>query len=186
MDIYRDKNDFSTSVIKAFEEIDPNYEDYPGLVITGSHAPDLIANKLDDIQAARIDKTPFLGICLGMQLMMIEFARNVLNMKGANSVEVDPKPKYPIIVAMKKLRVGLKGGESYWHNYQFNKKYTPDFEAMNMKIAFKDGVADMARIMEHPYFVGVAFHPEYQSSKDKPHDIFKTFLNICKQESLKA
>jgi len=178
MDIDQEENSFSTSVLTALEAIDEEYESYPGLIITGSHAPNMIGDKLEKIRKAREEKIPFLGICLGMQLMMIEYARNVLKLKGANSYEMDRETNHPIFVKMLKMRVGLKEGESYWHQYKFNEDYKEKFLWMNL--AFKDGILDMARIMKHPYFVGVQYHPEYQSTKDNPHPIFKTFVDICR------
>jgi CTP synthase len=180
------KTDFHTTVEKALYEIDPDFDRYDGLIITGSHAPEDIDSKIQLIKYAREEKVPFLGVCMGMQLMMIEYARNVLGIKDATTEEVGSGT--PIIVKMPQLRVGMKNVmgkmESHWHNYKFNPLYSFEFQkdwhlVYDTEIG-KDIVLEIATLDPHPYFTGVQFHPEYQSSKQKPHPILLRFLQACK------
>lgn len=148
-------NDFNTSVRKALEEIDPNYESYNGLVICGTHSPHDVEMMIDKIQIAREVGRPFLGICFGHQLAAIEYARNVMGIKDATSEEFG-KGTF-VVKRTGELKVGLHGGETYWNNYEV--------------------------IIEtkHPkYFVTAQFHPEYQSSKFSPHPMLVDFIEKCK------
>lgn len=160
-------NDFSTSVRKALEEIDPNYESYNGLVICGTHSPHDIESLLTEIQTAREQGIPFLGICFGHQLAAIEYARNVLGHPGATSEEfyqpnAEHKPDF-IVKKLPQLKVGLDfhDGESYWNNYEV--------------------ISGFLEIWEKPdNFITCQYHPEYQSSKDHPHLLLVQFISNAK------
>lgn len=174
--------DFTTTVRKALEEIDPKYESYSGLIVCGKHAPQ--ASVADEeialIKIARETQLPTLGICWGLQAMMIEYARDVFKIRGATSEEIDPDSASAIIVKMPELRVGIKDVagrlESHWHNYRVQ-------EISAMESAFHiirtDEIMEQARLRDHRFFVGVQYHPEYQSSKDAPHPLLVDFLRIC-------
>ena len=122
----RTEKDFSVSVEKALDEIDKDWRDYEGLIISGTHSPDIIDEKLEALKEAREKGTPALGICFGMQLMVIEYARSMgLN---ANTTEIE-ETEHPVIHKLPKLRVGIfkvdwptfgSRMESHWHNYAFN------------------------------------------------------------------
>lgn len=169
-------NDFNTSVAKALEEIDPNYMDYPGIVICGTHSPHDVEDMIATIQKVRLTKTPFLGICFGHQLAAIEYARNVLYVKDATSeefttriyipskgmeVEALPNGTYLVIKRKDGLKIGLHDGESYWNNYEV----VPGFDSIWEK---------------EDNFITCQFHPEYQSSKDKPHPLLVKFIEHAK------
>lgn len=185
MELIKNVSDFYTSVEKALHEIDENWLNYKGLIVVGSHFPSSVEEKLQKIKEAREQNIPFLGICFGMQLMAIEFARNVLNMEKANSEEIDANAD--LIYKLPELRVGIKpvtwsGGqtyESHWHNYAFNQKYHEVFSNY-FDISYTENVAEIIKLRSHPFFTGVQFHPEYQSSKDKPHLLLSQFLEICR------
>ena len=158
-------NDFNTSVEKAFDEIDPDWRDYDGLVVCGTHTPDNWEEQIVKLKANRKRRRPTLGICFGYQLMAIEYARNVLNQPSATSEEFGVEGDF-VVYKLPQLNVGLHGGESYWNNY-----------------AVVPGLAEMMNVnlfQNNPIYFGVQFHPEYQSSQSKPHIILKTFLEICK------
>ena len=167
-------NDFNTTVRKALNEIDPLYESYPGLVICGTHTPHDVDEMLYRIRVARESGDPFLGICFGHQLAAIEYARNVIGQKGATSEELfdlDMLPRddldfsQPDFVVRRRpegLKVGLHEGESWWNKYEV----VEGFESVWKK---------------PENFITVQFHPEYQSSKDKPHPILKQFIELCKK-----
>jgi CTP synthase (UTP-ammonia lyase) len=156
-------NDFNTSVEKALGEIDPKYKDYPGVVICGTHSPHDIDALYESIQIARVTHTPFLGICFGHQLAAIEYARNVLGQPNASSEEIHfpLMPPDNVVVKRSQLKVGLHEGESWWNNYEV----VEGFEKIWQKA---------------PNFITCQYHPEYQSSKEKPHPLLVKFLNYAK------
>ncbi len=155
------RNDFDTTVKKAFNEIDPEWESYDGLVVCGTHTPHDMEKIIEDIRLARESGLPFLGICFGHQIAAIEYARNALYIEDAVSEEwgdginiVEKRPEG--------LKVGLHDGETYWNNYEV--------------------VPEFIEIWEKPdNFITVQYHPEYQSSRDKPHPLLVKFLNICRK-----
>ena len=150
-------NDFNTSVRKAFDEIDPNWESYDGLVVCGTHSPHDVEMMIDKIREARETGRPFLGVCFGHQLAAIEYARNVLGIKDATSEEFGQGTF--VVKKLPELNVGLKDGESYWNNYEVD---LPGWE-------------------KPKNFITVQYHPEYQSSKERPHPILKEFLKCSKE-----
>jgi len=171
-------NDFNVSVQKSLEEIDPHYLDYPGIVICGTHSPHDVEEMIATIQKVRLTKTPFLGICFGHQLAAVEYARNVLGFKDATSEEfglpvqevvissfgagmIHPTSRNYVVTKLSQLKVGLHDGESYWNNYEV----VPHFEDNWIK---------------EENFITCQYHPEYQSSKDKPHPLLVKFLNHAK------
>lgn len=182
--VFKTEKDFYTSVIKSLEELDPRWESYKkGIIIVGSHEPEDIDRKLEIIQHAREDKRPLLGICMGMQLMCIEYARNVLNYQNANSTEIDANTLYPIITKLPELRVGIRlvenRFESHWHNYAFNNLYKSYFEK-EWNLIFTENILEKIILKDHPFFVGVQYHPEYQNSEKKPHPLLREFINKCR------
>jgi CTP synthase len=178
MELLKNGNDFSTSIEKAFYEIDKDWRNYVGIVALGTHSPTGVAHKLKRIKYARTHKVPFLGICMGMQLMAIEYARNVIGLEGANTQEIDPEAS--LIIKLPNVRVGIfkvdDRMETHWHNYKLNNLYLPLFK--DWTITMTDGVVEE---MMRNNMVGVQYHPEYQSSKQRPHPLLKSFLEICKQ-----
>ena len=150
-------NDFTVSVEKALEEINSNWRNYDGLIIAGTHSPHDVEMMIDKIREARETGRPFLGICFGHQLAAIEYARNVLRIKDATSEEFGQGTF--VVKKLPELKVGLKDGESYWNNYEVD---LPGWE-------------------KPKNFITVQFHPEYQSSKQRPHPILKEFLKCSKE-----
>lgn len=159
-------SDFRTSVIKSLEEIDENWSAYKGLVVCGSHKPDQqqIDIILKAIQEFREAGKPFLGICFGHQLAFVEYCRNVLKIKDATSEEWG-EGTFVVKKREKGLNVGYFEGESYWNNYE-----------IDPILAKKWKKADN--------FITVQYHPEYQSSIDKPHPILKKLLDNAKEYTM--
>lgn len=161
-------NDFNTSVERALSEIDPKWKEYKGLIICGTHNPHDFTEMINKIRIYRNAKLPFLGICFGHQLAAIEYARNVLGHLDATSEEFyqmeSPRSNYVFVVKKRPdgLKVGLHNGESYWHNYEV----IDGFESMWQK---------------NTNFITVQYHPEYQSSIDKPHPVLKQFIELCQE-----
>lgn len=156
MQIY---GDFITSILKAFEEIDKDYQNYNALVIGGSHTPHNAEELIEKIKRARITGVPFYGECWAYQLAAIEYARNVLGIEDATSEEWG---KGTFIVKKRKdgLNVGLKNGESYWNNYEVD---LPEW-----------------KIPEN-FFIA-QYHASYQSSFFKPHKLIVNFLKYAKKK----
>lgn len=171
-----------------------------------------IDGKIDAIRYARENKIPFFGICLGMQMACVEFARNVLGMEHAHSTEMNDDTSHAVISMMAEqknikqmggtMRLGayeckLKEGskvaaiygshdisERHRHRYEFNSEYLEAFEKAGMKatgINPATGLVEIVELPEHPYFVGVQFHPEYKSTVENPHPLFVAFVAAAKE-----
>lgn len=149
--------DFTTTVRRALSEIEPDFESLPGLVVAGSHSPQNhdIENIIGHIREARENGVPALLICFGHQLGAIEHARNVLGIRDATSEEFGQGTC--VVKKRPCLKVGLHEGETWWSNYEIVIDYRPP-----------------------AHFVSVAYHPEYQSTKDHPHRDLVNFISICK------
>ncbi|MBF4983829.1 gamma-glutamyl-gamma-aminobutyrate hydrolase family protein, partial [Nonlabens mediterrranea] len=149
---------------------------------------------------------PFFGICLGMQMAVIEYSRNVLGLQDANSVEMDEKTANPVISLMEEqknitnmggtMRLGawdceLNGGnvadiygsgmisERHRHRYEYNNEYKEQLEKAGLKstgVNPKTGLVEIIEIEDHPWFIGVQYHPEYKSTVANPHPLFKSFV----------
>jgi len=175
-----------------------------------------IEGKIDAVRYARENNLPFLGICLGMQMAVIEFARNVLKLKGANSSEMDPDTKHPVIDLMADQKeVTHKGGtmrlgawdcelskksvihdaygkdlisERHRHRYEYNNKYQEQLEKAGMLstgINPETKLVEVIELADHPWFVGVQYHPEYKSTVASPHPLFVSFVKAALEYSEK-
>ena len=169
-----------------------------------------IEGKIISIEYARVNDIPFLGICLGMQMAVIEYARNVIGLINANSTEMDYHTKHPVISLMEdQVNVEKKGGtmrlgswkceiskgtlthdiykknvikERHRHRYELNFNYIESLTKSGMVFCGKNPETDLVEIIElpdHSWFIGVQFHPEYQSTVDKPHPLFKSFIKAA-------
>jgi CTP synthase len=165
-----------------------------------------LEGKIEAIRYVRENKIPFLGICLGMQCAVVEFARNVLGL-DASSTELNPKSKYPVIDMMEeqkkittkggtmrlgsyacKLKKGSKANHIYGdtliherhrHRYEFNNKFLEPIEEAGLKavgVNPDSGLVEIVELKDHPWFVGVQFHPELRSTVLNPHPLFVKFI----------
>jgi CTP synthase len=180
-----------------------------GLVVPGGFGARGLEGKMTAIQYARENGLPFLGLCLGMQMAVIEFARHVLEMRDAHTTEVDPHTTYPVIDLMAAQDLGNLGGpmrlgkyrcliapgtvseraygtndiwERHRHRYEFNNAYLDRFMAGGMVIAGRNPDRNLVEIVEmpgHPFFVGVQFHPEFKSRPNRPHPLFREFVGAA-------
>ncbi len=166
-----------------------------------------IDGKLVAITHARVNKLPFLGICLGMQCAVIEFARNVCGWDDANSTEFNPETSYPIVdLMLEQKNINDKGGtmrlgaydcaleddshvahaygqplisERHRHRYELNNRYINDLALQGLHVTGRNPERDLVEIVEaedHPWFVGVQFHPELKSTVNRPHPLFVKFV----------
>mgnify|MGYP001558742855 FL=1 len=155
-------NDFSISVHRALQEIDPKYMKYDGLVICGTHSPHDAEEMIEKIKETRLTGRPFYGECFGHQLTCIEWARSAMGIPDATSEEFG-KGTF-VVVKRPKLKVGFYDGESWWSNYMVRE----DIEKHYFKNKPKN-------------FFTAGFHPSYQSYKGKPHPLILKFLEICRK-----
>ena len=169
-----------------------------------------IEGKINAVRYARENKIPFLGICLGMQMAVIEFSRNVLGLANANSTEMNADTAYPVINLMEEQKtVTEKGGtmrlgawecelmegskvfdvygdklisERHRHRYEFNNAFIEQIQAAGMTATGKNpdtGLVEIVEIEDHPWFVGVQYHPEYKSTVANPHPLFVGFVKAA-------
>ena len=181
-----------------------------GILVPGGFGSRGLDGKIAACQYAREHKVPFLGICLGMQMAAVEFARNVMNLTGAHTSEVDPNTPYPVIDLMPDQRnIDEKGGtmrlgryacrvvegtrsfdaygtteiyERHRHRYEFNNLYREAFERAGMITGGINPDRDLVEIIElrdHPWYVGVQFHPELRSRPNHPHPLFREFVRAA-------
>ena len=179
-----------------------------GLIVAPGFGERGIEGKISAINYVRENKIPFFGICLGMQMAVIEYSRNILKYKSANSTEINENTDYPVIDLMENQKgVINKGGtmrlgswdceltkdsrvakaygkrsikERHRHRYEFNNLYRSEvFESGSFKVVGVNPDTNLVEIVEnidHPWFVGVQFHPEYKSTVSEPHPLFVSFI----------
>ena len=186
---------------------------YDGVIIPGGFGIRGIEGKIRAVEYCRKQKIPYLGLCLGMQMAVIEFARNVCGLKGASSAEFSSKTKYPVIDVIPEQKALLKeknyGGtmrlgayhckvkpntisfkaykesnisERHRHRYELNNDFREELEKKGLVIAGINSKRDLVEIVEiknHPFFVGVQFHPEFKSRPLKPHPLFREFVKAA-------
>jgi CTP synthase len=180
-----------------------------GILVPGGFGDRGIEGKIAAASFARKNKVPYYGLCLGMQVAVIEFARNVLGLKKANSMEFDPRTSEPVIALMDEQRnVVQKGGtmrlgayacqlkagtlarraygtdtvtERHRHRYEVNNDYIERLEKKGMVISGwnpKRGLVEITELKakDHPWYLGVQCHPEFQSKPNKAHPLFASFI----------
>ncbi|KKS41892.1 MAG: CTP synthase [Candidatus Kuenenbacteria bacterium GW2011_GWA2_42_15] len=181
-----------------------------GILVPGGFGKRGIEGKIMAAKYARENKVPYFGLCLGMQIMTIEFARNVLRLKKANSTEFDPKTPAPVIATMLEQRKNIAeknyGGtmrlgnqraklaagslsfkaygqriisERHRHRYEFNNDYKDAMEKAGLRIAGVNPdrhLVEIVEVKDHPWMVGVQFHPEFKSRPLRPHPLFREFI----------
>lgn len=181
-----------------------------GIVIAPGFGHRGIDGKLAAIKYARENDKPCLGICLGMQCMVIEYARDVMGLKEANSTEMEPSAPYKVIDLMEEqknvtnmggtMRLGaydciLEKGSKAWqayrkehiqerhrHRFEFNNEYRDRFEAAGMKCVGENPDTGLVEVIELPklkWFVGVQYHPEYNSTVVNPNPLFVSFVKAA-------
>ncbi len=171
-----------------------------------------IEGKITAVKYARENKLPFFGICLGMQMAVIEFARNILGLSKAHSTEMQADTPTPVIDLMEhQKKITVKGGtmrlgaypcsiedgtlakniygkslisERHRHRYEFNNEYLQQFEDAGMIASGKNpesGLVEIIELPDHPFFIGVQYHPELKSSVENPQPVFVHFVKAAKE-----
>lgn len=189
------------------------------ILVPGGFGKRGVEGMIRAIQYARENKIPFLGICLGMQCAVIEFARHVCSLGGANSTEFDIDTPHPVVALITEwhdrsgevihrdeesdlggtMRLGRQEcpvepgtlaasiygehvAERHRHRYEVNNSYTSQFEAKGMTIAArtpKDHLPEIMEIHDHPFFIGVQFHPEFTSNPREGHPLFTAYVKAA-------
>ena len=192
------------------DRLETQLKDVAGVLIPGGFGERGVEGKIKAARYAREHKIPFLGLCLGMQVATIEFARDVCGLANANSTEFDKRTPDPVISLLEEQReVTNKGAtmrlgtwptkiaqgtvaeriygqpevmERHRHRYEFNMKYRDRMDEKGFVISgtSPDGtLAELIELRDHPYFIGCQYHPEFQSKPNKPHPLFKGFIEAC-------
>ena len=182
-----------------------------GLLVAPGFGQRGVEGKITAVKYAREKGLPFFGICLGMQMAVIEFARNVIGLNQANSTEMNPQTKDPVIDLMEEQKqITAKGGtmrlgaypceikenslaysiygttsvsERHRHRWEFNNKYLDQFEKAGMIASGKNpatGLVEIVELPDHPFFIGVQYHPELKSTVENPQPIFVRFIKAAK------
>lgn len=182
-----------------------------GLLVAPGFGQRGVEGKIIAVKYAREKGLPFFGICLGMQMAVIEYARNVLGLKDAHSTEMDPKTPDPVIDLMEEQKsITAKGGtmrlgaypcdvkagtlahsiygqdhvsERHRHRWEFNNNYLEQFEKAGMVASGKNpatGLVEIVELPNHPFFIGVQYHPELKSTVESPQPIFVHFINAAR------
>lgn len=185
-------------------------ENSDGILVPGGFGDRGIEGKISAIKYARTNKIPFLGLCLGMQLSIVEFSRNVLGYKDAHSVELSPNTTHPVIHLMPEqdgiediggtLRLGsypckLKKDsiayslykeqeihERHRHRYEVNNDYRKELTDNGMVLSglSPDGrIVEMIELEDHPWFIATQAHPELKSRPNRPHPLFRGFIEAA-------
>ena len=197
---------------REFIEAWDNLKISDGILVPGGFGIRGIEGKIKAAEYARVNKIPYLGVCLGLQIATIEFCRNVLGMKNANSTEFDENTPQPAVVFMPEIskthmggtmRLGTKptpflvedckikrlyGNQSYVderhrHRYEVNINLKNKFENKGMifsGLSPDNKLPEIIELKNHPWFIGVQYHPEFKSRPLSPHPLFSSFIKAAK------
>ncbi len=209
-------NKGSVKILKILSEdltednVEVKLKGIDGMVVPGGFGERGIEGKVAALKYTRENRIPSFGLCLGMQCMVIEFARNVCGLIEANSTEFDKKTKYPVISLLEEQK-GIKdmGGtmrlgssetvlikktraydiykkkiisERHRHRYEFNGEYKKVMETHGLEIggiSAEKGLVEITSLKDHPWYLGVQYHPEFQSKPTDPHPLFKDFMRAA-------
>nr|MBA2726988.1 CTP synthase [Parachlamydiaceae bacterium] len=181
-----------------------------GYLVPGGFGERGWMGKILTAKYCRENKIPYFGICLGMQVLAVEFARHAVGLTEANSTEIDAYTKDPVISLLSEqrhvqdvggtMRLGafncnlLKGSkahaaygkdiisERHRHRFEFNNKYREQMEEHGLQFTgnLEGGVlCEIAEVKDHPWMVGVQYHPEFKSKPTDPHPLFRSFIKAC-------
>ena len=181
-----------------------------GILVPGGFGDRGTKGKIAAARYARENKVPYYGLCLGLQIAVIELAQNVLKLSGATSTEFNPHTKYPVINMMEEqknvidkgatMRLGsydcaLKRGthaakaykkstirERHRHRFEVNNAYLPQLEKAGLIVSGinpRRNLVEIIELRDHPWFVAVQFHPEFQSKPNHAHPLFAAFVGAC-------
>ncbi|MGA9639569.1 CTP synthase, partial [Flavobacterium sp.] len=194
------------------ESVAEKFKDLDAVLVAPGFGERGIEGKIAAVRYARENKLPFFGICLGMQMSVIEYSRNVLGLAEANSTEMNPETPNPVVNLMEDQKtVTDKGGtmrlgawkceikpdtlaykiygqttisERHRHRYEYNNEYLDVLQKAGLKASGVNpdtGLVEIVEIEDHPFFIGVQYHPEYKSTVVNPHPLFVNFVAAAVQ-----
>ncbi len=194
------------------ENVAEKLQNFDGLLVAPGFGHRGIDGKIISVKYARENGLPFFGICLGMQMAVIEYGRNILGLTDAHSTEMDLLTKDPVINMMEEQKkIKMKGGtmrlgaypceitpdslahriygkthitERHRHRYEFNNDYLEQYEAAGMVASGKNletGLVEIIELPNHPFFIGVQYHPELKSTVEQPAPLFVSFIDAAKK-----
>ena len=182
-----------------------------GIIVPGGFGKRGIEGMIESIRYARENKIPFFGICLGMQMAVVEFARHAAGLGNANSTEFDDTANPVIHIMEEQKEISQKGGtmrlglypcklsedskcrsiygteliyERHRHRYEFNNAFRSKLTEAGLMIAGispDERLVEIIEVPDHPWFTGVQFHPEFKSRPNKPHRLFADFIRAAKE-----
>ncbi|MBX5446063.1 CTP synthase [Sphaerobacter sp.] len=197
------------SELSTPESIEQQLRRAYGIVVPGGFGARGVEGKLAAVRFAREHKIPYLGLCYGLHMAVIEVSRNVLGLERANTTEIDPATPHPVVGLMPDqrgvdlggtMRLGLypcrlvpgtRVAEAYGqdmvderhrHRWEINNEYLPRLEEAGLIVSGTSPDGRLVEIMElrdHPWFVGVQFHPEFKSRPTRPHPLFEGFVGAA-------
>ncbi len=198
---------FDAEKLTGITELEDYMGGCDGYLVPGGFGERGFSGKIFTAKLCREKKIPYLGLCLGMQIICIEFARHVLGLKEANSTEVDPNTPDPVISLLSEqkgvvdlggtMRLGaydclIKEGskaaaaygathisERHRHRWEFNNLYKERMEKTGLLFSGtleKGSLVEITEVIDHPWMVGVQFHPEFKSKPTEPHPLFRDFI----------
>ncbi|WP_291727688.1 CTP synthase [Bernardetia sp.] len=210
----------SSEDLDSDADVQKHLENMDGILVAPGFGDRGIEGKVLAVKYARENKIPFFGICLGMQVAVVEFARNVLKLEGAHSAEMNPTTEFPVIDLMEEQKnITTKGGtmrlgaypcqlkkkslaseiyggkdlihERHRHRYEFNNTFLKQYEKAGLLPTGINPESNLVEIVEmkqdeHPYFVGVQFHPELKSTALSPHPLFVGFIKAALEKRIVA
>jgi len=178
-----------------------------GILVPGGFGDRGTEGKIAAARYARENKIPYYGLCLGLQIAVIEYARNVLKLEGANSTEFEASPRHPVINMMEEqkkiidkgatmrlgsyecaLTAGTRAAKAYGsenirerhrHRYEVNNAYVDQLKRGGVVISGinpRRNLVEIIELKDHPWFVAVQFHPEFQSKPNRAHPLFAAFI----------
>ncbi|REH01988.1 CTP synthase [Flavobacterium aquicola] len=189
------------------ENITEKLQDLDAILVAPGFGERGIEGKIETIRYARENKVPFFGICLGMQMAIIEYSRTILGLADANSTEMNDKTSNPVVNLMEDQKnVTDKGGtmrlgawkcdikpdslaykiygktsisERHRHRYEYNSQYVDQLQKAGLissGVNPDTGLVEIVELADHPFFIGVQYHPEYKSTVANPHPLFVSFV----------
>ena len=203
-----DPSELLNGTKEARENLKRDLKEINGVIIPGGFGKRGAEGKIEAIRFCRKNKIPYFGISLGLRLAIIEFARNVCKIKNICNGEFSEKCENPLIVKLKERILGnslcdvkqdtisfnayslpeekhkdnIIIHERHRDEYALNNNFKAQLEKGGMVISAvntKDKTAEIIELKDHPFFVGVQFHPEFKSRPLKPHPLFKKFIESC-------
>jgi CTP synthase len=198
---------FESDKILNGEEVESIIKGCDGYLVPGGFGERGWIGKIMTAKYCRENKIPYFGLCLGMQVLCVEFARHVVGLKDANSTEIDPNTPHPVISLLSEqkgienlggtMRLGaysclIKNGtkaekaygkqvisERHRHRWEFNNLFKEQFEQAGLILSGvleNSQLCEIAEVKDHPWMVGVQYHPEFKSKPTEPHPLFRDFI----------